>query len=86
MMSEPKQSVPVAYCLDFSIVPPVTDLLKRGLEDLAYLFVPEDTADNGERKRKDSHSLKENSIRSTVKVAFWLVVSVTLSLALGQLQ
>ena len=78
--------VSVEYYLNFSVHTSVNSLVKRGMGDLAYLFLPEDTTDNIDRKGKDSIILVKNSSRSTVKVVFWIVVSITISLVLGQLK
>lgn len=63
---------------------PFKDLIKRGLGQLVYLFLPEDTSETG-RSQNDLLSIKASSPRSTVKVLFWVVVSVSITLAVGQL-
>lgn len=60
--------------------------MKRGFEDFIFLFLPEDTTEKTDHRPKDSINIEVNKTRSTVKVVFWIAISVTAALAVGQLK
>jgi hypothetical protein len=84
-MLEAKQHAHFCYLPNFSVPAPINDLVKRGLEELAYLFLPEDTTDKPGCRKNEMSRPGENNIHNTFKLVLWVVVSITFSLAVGQL-
>ncbi|WP_028585296.1 hypothetical protein [Desulfogranum mediterraneum] len=78
-MLESKQYAYYWYGLDFSIPRAVRELVKRGLKELAFLLLPEDTS--GQEKMRPG----EDTARSAFKLVFWAVLAIGISLVLGQL-
>lgn len=83
-MLESKQHSVFWNFLDFQVHNPVPGLLKYWVTELIFLFSPQDTAgkfDQGKRKVEN----QAGNTRGIVKVLFWVIISIVLSLALGQL-
>ena len=74
------------YCFKFNVPNSINVLMKRGVEDCIFLFLPEDTTEKADHRHSDCINIGVNMIRSTVKVVFLIAISVAASLAVGQLQ
>lgn len=85
-MLESKQHVHLGYSPDFYISNPINDLVKKGLGDLVCWLLPEDTTDKAGPGRNRSIDLNTAHTGSVGKTMFWIVVSIGISLAMGQLK
>jgi len=84
-MLESKQHAHLRYFLAFDIPNPINDRVKRCLIDLIHLFCPEDTTDSLDYHQKEMTFAQANRNRSIIKAVVWVVLSIALSLSIGQL-
>lgn len=82
-MLESRQHVQFGYFIDFYTPNSINNLLKRGMNELAYLFLPEDTTHLDGHCQKKVDGLVPSNIRSIAKVAFWVGVSIVIPLIIG---
>ena len=59
----------------------INAFMKNGVEEFIFLFLPEDTTENG-----CCIDIGGNKTRNTVKVVFWIAISLAVSLAVGLLK
>lgn len=64
---------------------PVSELFGKILKALAYLCCPEDTTENIGYRQMEMTGSKAIGGRHTLKGVFWVIVSIVVSLAVGQL-
>ena len=84
-MLESKQHAHLRYFLAFDIPNPINDRVKRYLIDLIHFFRPEDTTGSLDDHQKEMIFPKDSKPRSTIKAVVWVVLSIALSLSIGQL-
>jgi hypothetical protein len=70
----------------FHIPDSINDLAKRGLKELLYLLLPEESFENPGGRKDKTTGLETTNARSIIKGLFWIVVSIGISLAMGNLQ
>lgn len=74
------------YCFKFYVPNSINELMKRGIKELIFLFLPEDTTENGDYRHSDGINIGVNKTRDKAKVLFWITISVAVTLAIGQLK
>ncbi len=84
-MLESKQHSAFWYFLDFYLFNPMPALLRKSVGELIFLILPEDTTEKTGPKDKVIGYEKCNA-RSISKVVFWIIISITISIAIGQLR
>ena len=84
-MLESKVFTQSRSCITFDFSHAINRLMKKSMEELIGLFLPEDTTENADRPHSANINLGANNKRSTIKALFWVVMSVIAALALGQL-
>lgn len=84
-MLESKLHAYLGYRLSFNMLPSFNGLLKKGLKELVDLVTPEDTTMSTGRRQTDLFRVKVGNTVNIVKVLFWVVVSIAISVGLGQL-
>lgn len=85
-MMESREHTALKAYLEFYFTNSVKDLVKRGLKNLAYLFLPEETIERPRGRQNKTIGFEASKTGSTLKMVFWVVVSIILSLAIGQLK
>ncbi len=85
-MLQSKQYSEFWYFLDFHVFSSLSDAVRKCLKEVAFLVVPEDTTDNGAGRDKRVIRVEAGKARSIIKVAFWIVTAIILSLCIGQLR
>lgn len=84
-MLESKQHAHLRYFLACDIPNPINYRVKRCLIDLIHFFRPEDTTDSLDYQQKEMTFPQVNRTRSTIKAVVWGILSIALSLSIGQL-
>jgi len=74
------------YCFKFYLPNSINAFMKRGVEQLLFLFLPEDTTGDPDQRLNDYIKIGVNKTRNTFKAVFWITISVAATLAVGQLQ
>jgi hypothetical protein len=74
------------YFVTFHVPAPVLALMKRGVEELRYLFLPEDTSGDGSVFHYGRISGYPSKIRGAVKGLVWIAISIAVAMTIGQLK
>jgi hypothetical protein len=82
-MLESSQHMQCEYFFDFSSPKSINKLLKRAKKEITYLFLPEDTTHMAGDCQNRMAGLVPSYIRSTVKIVFWVSVSIAIPLVIG---
>ena len=85
-MLESKHHMPFGYVLNLNGFKSFPVLTRKCYRELLYLLMPEDTTIQGGGRRKDAAGLDVSNTRSIIKVLFWVVISITMSMVMGQLK
>ncbi len=85
-MLESKRHVPFGYILNLNDLKPLPVFLKKWYRELLYLLLPEDSTCQEGGRKKNVPGQEVSSTRSTIKLVFWAVISIIISLAIGQLR
>lgn len=86
-MLESKQNAPFCYSLDLYGSASIPHLLRKFQREIHFLVTPEDTTGQNGRRGEQPISFEVSSnTRNLIKVVFWVVVSITISIAMGQLK
>ena len=80
-----KQQAHFWYSPVVSVITPTSDLLRKGLKELTYLYCPEDTTGNIGCLRTEMTCSKAIRALHVIKGLFWVIVSISVSVAVGQL-
>ena len=80
-----KQQTNFWYFPNFSIIIQMLDLFGRGLKELSFLCCPEDTTDNIGCRQTEITYRKAIGLRHVLKGVFWVIVSIAVSIVVGQL-
>lgn len=83
---ESREHAALKAYLEFDFTNSIKDLVKRGLKNLAYLFLPEETIERPRGRKNEAIGFEASKTGSILKMVFWVVMSITLSLAIGQLK
>lgn len=84
-MLESKQSVYLGYWPSLTVPEAVRKLTRRAADDLIYLVTPENSDGEAGAMVQEGAGTGRMDGRSIAKVAFWVGLSITMSLLLGQL-
>ncbi len=85
-MLESKNCADVRYVLDSSVRLYSPDVFRKYWHILLFFVVPEDTTDKPAGRKNTPVFLEASTTRSLAKMAFWVVVSISMSLFIGQLR
>lgn len=80
-----KQQTHFWYFSNVYIITPVSDLFRRCMRELAYLCCPVDTTENIGRRQTEINCSKVIELRPVLKGVFWVIVSIAVPVAIGQL-
>ncbi len=85
-MLESKQHAYFGYGPHVPVSNPIKDRIKKSLGELVCWLLPEDTTDKAGPGRNHSNGLNTGHACNVGKAIFWIVVSIGISLAMGQLK
>lgn len=80
-----KQQTHFWYFPKVSIITPMSDLFRIGMKEITYLCYPEDTTDNIGCRQTEKPYSGVVRVRHALKGVFWVIVSIAVSIAVGQL-
>lgn len=85
-MLQSKQYSESWQLLDFQVFSSLPDVLRKCLEELIFLVIPEDTTASAADRHQKVRRVQARNTRSIAKVTFWIVIALIFSLSIGQLR
>ena len=64
---------------------PFSELLKKCGRSLVHLLAPEDTTEYSDKGPSQIQVYNSSNINGLMKIAFWMVISISIALIMGQL-
>ena len=83
-MISSKQQTHFWYLPTVSIINPVSGMIKTCMREFAYLCCPEDTTDYIGHSQAEITCSKVIGPRQVLKGVFWVIVSIAVSVVVGQ--
>lgn len=84
-MLEHKESIPYWYLLFFSLSRKLTKYIEKGSKSFSYLIIPEDTSTTVAQHRAVMLNKGKPAYCGLIKLVFWAIAAISVSLLIGQL-